>query len=71
MSGFLDSSAIIISNLINRIHSNLYSGMVGSFPLLGLDKEYKKVKTLVGINCNDEQLNFFHPGYNPIRSCCR
>ena len=48
------SSAIITSNLINRIQSNLYGDETGSIPLLGVDKEFKKVKILVGITCNDE-----------------
>ena len=46
--------AIIISNLINRIQSNLYDDSIGTIPLLGVDTEFKKVKILVGITCNDE-----------------
>ena len=48
------SSAIITSNLINRIQSNLYDDSIGTIPLLGVDTEFKKVKILVGITCNDE-----------------
>ena len=48
------SSAIIISNLIIRIRSNLYVGRLGSDPLLGVDKDFEKVKILADITCNDE-----------------
>lgn len=46
-------SSAIISNLIFRIRSNLYAGLIGSDPLLGVDKEFKKVKILIDIICND------------------
>ena len=48
------SSAIFSNLIIIRIQSNLYAGILGSDPLLGVDKEFKKVKILVGITCNDE-----------------
>ena len=63
---FLTSSAII-SNQIIRIRSNLYG--IGTIPLLGTDKEFKKVKILVDITCNDELLKKNHPGHNPIYPC--
>ena len=40
-------SSAVISNSIIRIRSNLYRDFVGSDPLLGVDKEFKKVKILV------------------------
>ena len=49
MSEFLD----VFCNLIIRIRSNLYPGLLGSDPLLGVDKELKTVKILVDITCND------------------
>ena len=56
---FLMSSANF-SNLITRIVSNLYVGLVGAIPLLGVDLESKdlNVKTLVNITRNDELLIF-------------
>ena len=56
MSEFMDVICkIIMSNLIIRIRSNLYTGLVGTDPLFGVDKEIKKVKILVvGIICYDE-----------------
>ena len=58
MSEFMDVICKIISmsNLIIRIRSNFYNGLDGSDPLLGVDKDIKKVKILlvVGIICNDE-----------------
>ena len=57
LSEFLDVICkFIMSNLIIRIRSNFYNGLDGSDPLLGVDKDIKKVKILlvVGIICNDE-----------------
>ena len=39
--------------IIIRIRSNLYPGLVGSDPLLGVDKEFQKVKILVDVTSND------------------
>ena len=47
-------SSVIFSDLIIRIRSNLYAGIKEHDPLLGTDKESKKVKILVDITCNDE-----------------
>ena len=47
-------SSAIFSNLIIRIRSNLYAGLIGSDPLLGSDKGHKKVKIPVDITCNEE-----------------
>ena len=47
-------SSAIISNVIIRIRSNLYPGLVGSTPLLGVDKEFKNVKIVVDITCNND-----------------
>ena len=47
---FLIVFAIIISDLITiRIRSNLYAGLIGSIPLLGAEKEFKKVNILLDI----------------------
>ena len=56
MSEFLDCHLQInfISNSIIRVRSNLYYDLIGTYPLLGVDDEYKKVKILVCITCNDE-----------------
>ena len=56
MSEFLDVICkVIMSNLIIRIRSNFYTGLDGSNPLFGVDKEIKKVKIpVVGIISNDE-----------------
>lgn len=51
---FLMSSVIFSDLIIIRIRSNLYAGIKGHDPLLGMDKESKKVKILVDITCNDE-----------------
>ena len=53
-------SSANFSNLITRIVSNLYVGLVGAIPLLGVDLESKdlNVKTLVNITRNDELLIF-------------
>ena len=55
MSEFLDVICkIIMSNLIIRIRSNLYTGLVGSDALLSVDVLFQEVKILViGIICND------------------
>ena len=58
--------------MIIRIRSNLYGNIVGSDPLLGVDKDFKKVKIAVDITCNNEKLNFFfHPDHNPTYPCCQ
>ena len=56
MSEFLDVFHISFSNLVIRIWSNLYEGIVGAAPLLGVDLESKdsNVKILVDITWNDE-----------------
>ena len=39
---------LLFSNLITiRIHSNLFTGILGSDPLFGADKEFKKVNILL------------------------
>ena len=47
-------SSAIFSNLIISIQSNLYPEVFGSDPLLGTDKENKKVKIRVNNTCNDK-----------------
>ena len=49
-------SSAIFSNLIIRIRSNLYTGITGIDPLLGVDSSYEdmKVKILVDITWSDE-----------------
>ena len=53
-------SSTIFSNSVIRIQSNLYAGLLGVDPLLGVDLESKdlNVKTLVVITRNDELLKF-------------
>ena len=49
----MSESSAIFSNLIIRIQSNLYVGITGIDPLLGVDKD-SNVKILVDITWNDE-----------------
>ena len=69
---FLIVFAIIISDLITiRIRSNLYAGLIGSIPLLGADKEFKKVNILLDIMIKLWMTKtFFHLGRNPTYPCC-
>ena len=40
--------------MIIRIRSNLYTGLIGAH-ILGVDEEFKKVKTLVDVTiCDDD-----------------
>ena len=49
----MSESSTIFSNLIIRIQSNLYAGITGIDPLLGVDQDFN-VKILVYITWNDE-----------------